>query len=265
MLAAKLGGNPDRLDEQVVRFRQEPLARPVFFNSVPKCGTHMLRNIVRMFVPVEQVYSRAYPLQIQNLQQHLDAFAGKPPYFSTGHMIYADIAAAAVKDVRTVVLVRDPYDYVLARARFLMSDQWENPLMGMMKSGQLTVDQVISFMIFGVPGKGPALRDVFTFHAAAWMGAGVELVRYEDVLAQLKQLDSPEAETFFRALLGKFGIDHFPDDWRERVRIGSDRSHSRTASDNLSVALDVPKVLSDHHKRLVDYAAPGLRALLGYA
>lgn len=264
MLAAKLAGNPDQLDDRVKQFRQEPLARPVFLNSVPKCGTHMLRNIVRMFVPLDQVYRRAYPLQIQNLEPHLDAFAGKPAYFSTGHMIYADIAAAAVKDVRVVVLVRDPYDYVLARARFLLSDQWENPLMNMMKSGKLTVDQVISFMIFGVPGKGPALREVFMFHAAAWIGAGVELVRYEDVVQHLKALDAPEAATFFRELLGKFGITHFPDDWRERVRIGSDRSHSRTASDNLTSTLDVPRTLSDRHKALVDYASPGLRALLGY-
>ena len=34
---------------------QAPLTRGrVFLNSVPKCGSHLLRNIIRMFVPVDQ-------------------------------------------------------------------------------------------------------------------------------------------------------------------------------------------------------------------
>ena len=56
-----------------------------------------------------------------------------------------------------------------------------------------------------------------------------------------------------------------PDDWRERVRIGSDRKQSGTARENLrGPANDVPDVLPELHRRLVDYAAPGLRKILGY-
>ena len=46
----------DTLNEENLRFEQISAASGVFLNSVPKCGSHLLRNIVRMFVPVEQQY-----------------------------------------------------------------------------------------------------------------------------------------------------------------------------------------------------------------
>ena len=46
----------DNLNERNAEFPQVPLTQPVFLNSVPKAGTHLIRNIMRMFVPVEQQY-----------------------------------------------------------------------------------------------------------------------------------------------------------------------------------------------------------------
>lgn len=51
----------------------------------------------------------------------------------------------------------------------------------------------------------------------------------------------------------------------KRVRIGSDRKQSGTARENLAgPANDVPEELPAAQKKLVDYANPGLRDLLGY-
>ena len=62
------------------------------------------------------------------------------------------------------------------------------------------------------------------------------------------------------------GINPVPADWRNRVEIGADRKQSSTARENLSGAQsDLPDELPEIQKRLVDYAAPGLRALLGYS
>ena len=44
---------PDTLDEENLKFEQQPLGHSLFLNSVPKCGSHLLRNVVRMFVPVK--------------------------------------------------------------------------------------------------------------------------------------------------------------------------------------------------------------------
>lgn len=261
MTVAVIRSRPDTLNSEVRRFAQAPLRQTAFLNSVPKCGTHLVRNIVRMFVPVEQHYDREF-IQIQNLEQHKPGLDPRQPAFSTGHLVYADIAALRTQHARQVILVRDPYDYVLSRARFIFSDEFQNPLMEPLKRAG-TVPQVINFMIFGVPAKAPGVRDIFTAHAVAWLHTGVTLVRYEDVLAQVKALDAPAAEPFFRDLLGAFGIA-LPGDWRERVRIGADRRHSATDSAVLTGVPDFPKALSDEQKALVDFAAPGLRSLLGY-
>ena len=81
----------------------------------------------------------------------------------------------------------------------------------------------------------------------------------------LGDLESRRSEVFFQNLFDACGVAR-PDDWRERVRIGSDRKQSRTARENLSLPEGVtfPSELPDMQKRLVELHAPGLRALLGY-
>lgn len=263
MLAARIVGKPDTLNPEIRRFSQSPLRRTAFLNSVPKCGTHLLRNIVRMFVPIEQHYDREF-IQVQNLEQHQGALAPSRPAFSCGHLVYSDLAAVATRHAHHVILVRDPHDYVLARARFVFSDEFQHPLLELLK-GHASVEQMINFMIFGVPAKGPPLREVYTFHAVAWMNTGAHLVRYEDIVRELARLDTVEAEAFFVDLLGRFGIGPLPGDWRDRVRVGADRRHSVTAREQLSGLPDFPRELNALQKQLVEYSAPGLRTLLGYA
>ena len=80
----------------------------------------------------------------------------------------------------------------------------------------------------------------------------------------MKDPDSDSADRFFTDLFGACGIDR-PHDWRERVRIGSDRKQSGTARENLTgVAVEFPAELAEVQKRMVDMVAPGLRAILGY-
>ncbi len=82
----------DNLDELNRNYAQTPLKGPVFLNSVPKCGTHLLRNIVRMFVPVEQQYHKTY-VQHAVLGQHMAAFNPATPMLSWGHLFFSDAAA----------------------------------------------------------------------------------------------------------------------------------------------------------------------------
>ncbi len=78
-------------------------------------------------------------------------------------------------------------------------------------------------------------------------------------------LDTPAGEAYFTSVLSSCGIEALPGDWRARVRVGSDRKQSGTARENLrGVAAEVPDELPDTQKKLVDFAAPGLRQILGY-
>jgi hypothetical protein len=93
----------------------------------------------------------------------------------------------------------------------------------------------------------------------------VYAVRYEDLVAHVRDLETLEAESYFAHLLDACGISPVPSDWRERVKVGSDRRRSGTARENLTgIAVELPESLPEPHRRLVDYAAPGLRQLLGY-
>jgi hypothetical protein len=253
----------DNLDELNRRFAQRPLAGPVFVNSVPKCGTHLLRNILRMFVPVEQQYHRAF-IQIPILRSHLAAYSTERPFLSWGHLLFSDDSAIALAGVRHVLLVRDPYDWVLARTRFFLSDNFRGSVEHL-KQGGASVEEVMNMMILGIHDKVPPLGDIFLHNAVGWLGARATLLRYEDLVRELGRLDSAEAERYFGTLLDHCGLGEPPPDWRERIRTGADRRQSGTARENLAaIAMAVPDRLPAIQRRMVDLVAPGLRALLGY-
>jgi hypothetical protein len=252
---------PDTLNEENRKFAQHRLEHPLFLNSVPKCGSHLLRNIMRMFVPVEQQYHLQF-VQHQIIMDHLGAFSDERNFLSWGHLMFTDITAVAVGKTRQILLIRDPYDWALARARFFVSEEFEG--FHLLKEGTLSVDAILNMMILGIHEKAIPIAAMFTYNAVAWLGTGAYLVRYEDLLAAVKDLDSASADRFFADLFKACGIDR-PDDWRERVRIGSDRKQSGTARENLTgVGVEFPQELPDLQKRMVDMVAPGLRALLGY-
>src|SRR5947199_2731070 len=113
METIKINIKPDTLDDENRKFTHSKLREPLFLNSIPKSGTHLLRNIIRMFVPVEQQY-RAQFIQWQNLKEHLIAFDPRRSLFSYGHLFFSDGSAIELAGVRKVLLYRDPYDWVLA-------------------------------------------------------------------------------------------------------------------------------------------------------
>ena len=262
MATIKLKG--DTLDSDTARFNPAPVREPVFLNSIPKSGSHLLQNIIRMFVPLNQQYREQF-IQWGNLNDHLHAFLPQFPFFSYGHLFFSDASAIELANVRKILLYRDPYDWVLARARFYLSDEFQGNL-NYLKEGKLGVDDLLSLMIFGIHTKAPSLSDMYDLNVAAWLGSSnVYAVRYEDLVRHIHDLENEEAEVYFRALFDACGIS-LPSNWRERVKVGSDRKRSGTARENLTgVALEIPDTLPERHRRLVDYAAPGLRQLLGYA
>lgn len=254
---------PDTLDDENRKFAQSPLRQPVFLNSLPKSGSHLLRNILRMFVPVEQQYKADF-IQWPNLQQHKQAFNPARPMMSWGHLFMADASVIETAPTRRILLYRDPYDWVIARARFFLSEQFSGNV-DHLKSGEFDVDELLTMMIFGLPGKAPSLNDIYELNVAAWLGTKTFIVKYEDLVHNLGIIDSDAAEAYFASLFEACGIER-PGDWRDRVAIGSDRKQSGTAREQLTgVSVEFPETLSARHKALVDYQAPGLRTLLGYA
>jgi len=112
----------------------------------------------------------------------------------------------------------------------------------------------------------PSLSHMYELNVVAWLASDVFPVRYEELRDHAKQIETPEAETYFSALLDACGVSPLPANWRERVSVGADRRQSGTARENLTgVRVTLPDELPEKHRQLVDYAAPGLRSILGYA
>lgn len=255
---------PDTLDADTVRFAPEPLRQPLFLNSIPKSGSHLLRNILRMFVPIDQQYREQF-IQWPNIRQHLDAFDPARNYMSFGHLFFTDGPAIELAHVRKILLYRDPHDWVLSRARFYLSEEFQGELEHL-KDGRISVDDLLTLMIFGIRNIVPSLSHMYELNVVAWLASDAYRVRYEDLVREVEAIEAPDSERYFAALFEACGIASMPDNWRERVRVGADRRQSGTARENLTgIRVTLPAELPEKHRRLVEYAAPGLRSILGYA
>lgn len=255
---------PDTINEENAKFPQVSLSRSVFLNSLPKSGSHLLRNILRMFVPVDQVYGPQF-VQFPNLNEHLGAFNTQKTYLISGHLLYSDNTAMLANRTNKVLLVRDPYSWVLAQARFFVSDIVSSNF-DHIKSGALTVDDLIALMIFGMYKKSPPMRQQYELYTVGWMAGDTYVVRYEDLVANVASIETESAESYFAELLDKCGITP-PGDWKQRIIIGADRKQSATARENINTSepqFEFPQELSEKHKQMVDFSAPGLRKILGY-
>jgi hypothetical protein len=255
---------PDTLDGDTLRFAPEPLRQSLFLNSIPKSGSILLQNILRMFVPIEQQY-RSQFIQWQNLREHLAAFDKSSCLMSFGHLFFTDISAMELSGVRKILLYRDPYEWVIARARFVLSDEFEGNL-DHLKRRPIGTDELLTLMIFGIRTEEPSLADMYELNVVAWLGSkDVHPVRFEELREHARAVESPAAQDYFATLLEACGIAPLPNNWRERVRVGADPRQSGTARQNLTgVGVDFPDTLSERHRRLIDFAAPGLRETLGY-
>lgn len=253
----------DSLEDDARSYDRQKLKAPVFLNSIPKGGTHLIRNIFRMFAPMEQQWTKDF-IQLYNLRDNLAAFDSNSPYLSWGHLFHDDIALAATSGVKQIILARDPYEWVLSRARFFLSDQTQNPL-DHLRRGSVSIEAILNIMILGVLNKTPSLASIYEANIIAWLGGDAFLVRYEDIVRHLRDIDSEASQNFFLDLLKAGGIDPIPDDWKERVVKGSDKKHSSTARENLTGKIgEVPASLPEAQRQILDYHAPGLRKFLGY-
>lgn len=261
--------DPDAVRETASQFKAQRLKHPLFLNSVPKTGTHLLRNILLMFVDYDQAFEDDF-IQVHNMHNHAHAFSRSEPRFSWGHLNHTEEATRIVGNARILAMVRDPYNYVLSFTRFLFSDQEESTFAKYVRAHSISVDRVISFVIFGNLNDAvycPDLRNSFVSNGIQWLGDATLLVKYEELVFNIGALRKPDFEAFthdyFSNLLAHCGLA-MPADWRDRVEAGADRRLSYTARENLSVRSEIPENLSDDQKMMVEVAAPGLRAALGY-
>ena len=118
-------------------------------------------------------------------------------------------------------------------------------------------------MILGIPEKAPPLLTLYTYNAVAWLGTGVHLVRYEELVGSLDDLDGERGDRFsvrYSRLAGSNArtIGESASAWaptaNKAVRPGTISRESTM----------IPTELPQYLRKMIDFAAPGLRELLGY-
>ena len=254
------------------RFTHAPLKQPSVLITVAKSGSHLLRNVLCMFIPASQ-----------QRYHHEDSLTngGKgtltTPIFIWGHIPITPTAANALQVARKILLVRDPYDWVLAMARYVTTN-----LISLARNTNeyhinddiyerkgITLGELFNILIIGmdIRNRHPSIRTAYIPVAVGWKNLGVHLVKYEELCKHINDLrnavDTEDTKQYFREILGAFNIE-MPDDWKERVLVGSDTNLSVTARENVGVNYDIPDVLPDEFKKLVDFTVPNLREYLGY-
>ena len=243
-----------------------PLKRPLFLNSIPKCGTLLLRNILLMFVQAKDIASDEF-MQDHNLASFTEKCQAPTSNFLWGHLNYTEESARILSSANLLMLVRDPFDYVLSYTRFLYSRQTRSTFAMYVKQHMLPIDRVIMTVIFGNDNSTlyfVPLHSAYYRNALPWLGGSTTLVRYEDLIRHVSNIQSDDAERYFSQLLQAAGLIDFPADWRRRISLGSGRNLSTTARENLDVTVSIPNSLTSVQRQIVELAAPGLRSFLGY-
>ena len=168
------------------------------------------------------------------------------PFFSYGHLFFSDASAIELAHVRKILLYRDPYDWVLARARFFLSEEFEGNV-DYLKEGKLSVDELLSLMIFGIHGKAPSLADMYDLNVAAWLGSSIVYPVATKIFCVTSATSRARKQKAISP--GSWRLVAFrrvPADWRERVKVGSDRRRSGTARENLTgIASEIPDKLPE--------------------
>ena len=201
---------PDPVAAVHRRFTHQELPSRVFLNSVPKCGTMLLRNILAMFIPWEEIYWTF--ITNNNLPQHQKAIQSPHYKFFTGHLDYTPETSILMRDFTLILNIRDPYGYVLSNARFFYSQpKYKDSLLARyIQDHGVTFDDVVPLVINGFCFHGevvPNVVEVYVNKAMNWFRTAGKVVSYEELCRHIQNLSTSEAKTYFQDILDLLQIE----------------------------------------------------------
>lgn len=236
---------------------------PIILNSVPKCGTHLLRNVIMHFISWDNI-SHSW-VNMHNYGEICSLIEQDKKFF-TGHLARDLKTSRMVENLKKIILIRDPKMYALSLARALYHQKkpWWTDIADFIQEHQIPFYEAVSYAIVGEHhGKDyiVPLNVSYIKYAIQWFDDADIIVRYEDLIKHIQNIDTPASYQYFNQLLTAIGIP-MPDDWKQRVKAGARTSIS--ASYIKGQCQDEEGLFTEAHSMMLELVAPGLRKLLGY-
>lgn len=200
-----------------------PPANALLQFSMPKSGTHLLRNILLGFVG-PGAYDNGpwffgHPDMLRDGKPYIKIRANALRTLHAGFDVFSEAMSQAEQPPHcTVLLVRNPADTLMSLARQTLNTTLDRPDFKWMRDN-LAFPEILRCFAEGYSIEGrrySGIRADLETYAVSWLPHADVVVRFEDLKAASQDTTSDASEAFFSNLLPSIGITT-PDDWQERV------------------------------------------------
>ncbi|WP_243368748.1 B12-binding domain-containing radical SAM protein [Fundidesulfovibrio soli] len=246
------------------------LEKPLIQVSLPKCGTHMISNILRHFANMHKTpydYTETYSREMlrdnpEVLATHkkIEERGGHTDGFTFAHLWWSPQALWLVRNSNIFLLLRHPKRYAASLITMLSSPTWANiiPWAQIARTHQLGHDDLFNLVLYGNEDNlyFPSLRESYINYCIKWLPRAQFVLDFDHFRSMVRALDTPAGDEFMLDFLHKCGIA-YAEDWKERVRAGLSASCSKTASSNTTS-------LTPLQQELIDIQCADIYKYVGY-
>ncbi|MDG5497432.1 hypothetical protein [Niveispirillum sp. BGYR6] len=215
----------DKFERSVLAFGPVNFANSVILNSVPKAGTHLLKNII------------AHMIGLPHSNNFLDVYnffdiwenSGENPVYYVGHLPFDLKIAKEIRNVKHLLLIRDPAQLIIAAAKAAFDPRIDRPDYRLIRSNFSLREYVVMLARgYQIDGVSVAPFDQFLKDFMGdWLCHDVAVVDFEAVIAMAKNPSSAKSQSSMEKIAGVFGFD-LPTDWADRIRSASNPGLSAT-------------------------------------
>lgn len=224
----------ERLCRSVQQFQPLLKSSKLLVNSMPKCGTNLVKNVLLHFFGGDCRMETLTPESIENTLEYWHRnepllkeellICHFPKYISTQKFI-RDHGG------KTILVLRSPRDEILACARHFCNPHIANdePYYGFFSQNSIPFDDIVYYCIRGLSWCGRDLESVTTRfqNYLSWIYDADFIIVFDELRAMLLNLDSVRASAYFQKLVELAGCS-LPTNWRERLVAAQEKSLSWT-------------------------------------
>ncbi len=240
------------------------LSTPLVLCLIPKCGTHLLENIIRKILSNEAFDEINEDGQLPSVDgSYIYAKDKLQNKIYRGHLWFSKSVQEKLKNIPKVILIRDPRDYVISHKHFLDYFRGGKGKLDNYVSKLENNNDKLSSIILGLNFHDAILSPVyehFQNFGLKWIDDNSLVVRYEDLIIRKSGRVEERTVKTVETILDLIGLKY--SNLEQFILDGSNPSRSPTfRSGKIG---DWKKEFSDFTIEQMKICAPNLVSALGY-